>query len=58
MQWASEGTIAAVERCGGTITTAYFDIHSLWAIRDPLKFFKKGKASIIYLLDYAVYNFW
>ena len=26
VQWASEQTIAAVERNGGVITTAYFDI--------------------------------
>ncbi|KAL1124559.1 hypothetical protein AAG570_001183 [Ranatra chinensis] len=44
VQWASEGTIAAVERNGGVITTAYFDVHSLWILRDPKKFFERGEA--------------
>uniref|UniRef100_A0A224XL12 Large ribosomal subunit protein uL15m n=1 Tax=Panstrongylus lignarius TaxID=156445 RepID=A0A224XL12_9HEMI len=42
VQRASEATIAAIERNGGVITTAYYDIDSLWILRDPLKFFKRG----------------
>jgi hypothetical protein len=43
VQWASEPVIAAIERNGGVITTAYYDVHSLWAVINPQKFFKKGK---------------
>jgi hypothetical protein len=43
VQWASEPVIAAIERNGGVITTAYYDVHSLWAAINPEKFFKKGK---------------
>ena len=43
VQWASEPVIAAVERNGGVITTAYYDVHSLWAVINPEKFFEKGK---------------
>ena len=42
VQWASEQAIMAVERAGGRITTAYFDLHSVIALRDPLKFFQTG----------------
>jgi large subunit ribosomal protein L15 len=43
VQWASEQTIAAVERAGGRITTAYYDLHSVIALNDPIAFFKSGK---------------
>lgn len=43
VQWAREPVIAAVERCGGVITTAFFDMESLWIIKNPMKFFEKGK---------------
>jgi len=43
VQWANEAVIAAIERNGGVITTAYYDIHSLWILRNPWKFFKKGE---------------
>jgi hypothetical protein len=43
VQWASEPVIAAIERNGGVITTAYYDVHSLWAAINPEKFFQKGK---------------
>ncbi|XP_078041397.1 mitochondrial ribosomal protein L15 [Augochlora pura] len=43
VQWASEPVIAAVERNGGTITTAYYDNHSLFALCNPEQFFKKGE---------------
>lgn len=42
VQWASEHVIAAIERNGGIITTAFYDTHSLWAVIDPEKFFMKG----------------
>ena len=40
VQWASEQTIAAVERLGGVITTAYYDIISVTALCDAEKWFK------------------
>ena len=42
VQWASEQTIAAVERAGGSITCAYYDLHSVMALSDPIKFFRTG----------------
>ena len=33
----------AVERAGGRIITGYFDLHSVIALKDPLKFFEKGE---------------
>jgi len=42
VQWASEQAIAAVERAGGRVTTAYYDLHSVIALRDPLNFFLTG----------------
>lgn len=42
VQWASEAVIAAVERCGGTIVTSYFDPISLQTAIDPISHFKRG----------------
>ncbi|XP_076639371.1 mitochondrial ribosomal protein L15 [Colletes latitarsis] len=42
VQWASEPVIAAIEKNGGTITTAYYDTNSLFALHDVDKFFCKG----------------
>lgn len=42
VQWASEQTIAAVERAGGRITCGYLDLHSVIALSNPLKFFQTG----------------
>lgn len=42
VQWASELVIAAVEKAGGVITTAYYDQHSLQAMLNTEKFFKRG----------------
>ncbi|KAH6946752.1 hypothetical protein HPB50_014868 [Hyalomma asiaticum] len=42
VQHAREPVIAAIERNGGTITTAYFDIESVTALMNPEKFFKLG----------------
>ncbi|CAG9784345.1 unnamed protein product [Diatraea saccharalis] len=44
VQWASEQVIAAIERNGGVITTAYYDPHSLFLLRNPKKFFETGQA--------------
>ena len=43
VQWADEQTIAAVERNGGKITTAYYDLHSVLALADPYNFLKSGQ---------------
>ncbi|RZB73457.1 39S ribosomal protein L15, mitochondrial [Asbolus verrucosus] len=42
VQWANEIVIAAIERAGGVITTAYFDQHSLQAMLNTKKFFERG----------------
>ena len=42
MQWTCEASIAAVERVGGVITTRYYDMVSVQALYDPVKFFKLG----------------
>jgi len=42
VQWASEQSIAAIERAGGRITCAYYDLHSVIALADPVKFFSSG----------------
>ena len=42
VQWASEQTIAAVERNGGVITAAYFDIFCVNALSDPKRYFSLG----------------
>jgi len=42
VQWADEQSIAAVERNGGRITTAYYDLNSVVALSAPIKFFKSG----------------
>ncbi|XP_067001573.1 large ribosomal subunit protein uL15m [Anabrus simplex] len=43
VQWAPEPVIAAIERNGGVIITAFYDVVSLWAIINPEKFFSKGQ---------------
>ena len=43
VQHAKEPVIAAIERNGGRITTAYYDIKSVSAMSDPYKFFKQGE---------------
>lgn len=44
IQWvASELAIAAIERCGGVLTTRYFDPISLSALIDAKKFFERGE---------------
>ncbi|XP_022914182.1 large ribosomal subunit protein uL15m [Onthophagus taurus] len=42
VQWASELVIAAIERNGGVITTAYYDMHSIQAMMNTKKFFERG----------------
>lgn len=44
VQWASEPVIAAIEKNGGVITTAYYDPHSLFLLKNPKKFFESGQA--------------
>lgn len=44
VQWASEHVIAAIEKNGGVITTAFYDHHSLQCMIDPPSFFKRGTA--------------
>ncbi|KAJ8726426.1 hypothetical protein PYW07_001124 [Mythimna separata] len=44
VQWASELVIAAIEKNGGVITTAYYDPHSLFLLKNPKKFFESGQA--------------
>nr|CAG4645741.1 EOG090X0BG9 [Lynceus sp. MCZ IZ 141354] len=43
VQWATEQVIAAVERNGGVISTAYYDPFSLLAKCYPLRYFRTGK---------------
>lgn len=43
VQYAREPVIAAIERAGGRITTAFFDIKSVTALANPYKFFKTGE---------------
>ncbi|GIY13342.1 39S ribosomal protein L15, mitochondrial [Caerostris extrusa] len=43
VQHAKETVIAAVERNGGVITTSYYDIESVIALKDPQKFFERSK---------------
>ena len=40
VQWANEQSIAAVERNGGVLTTAYYDILSVTALCNPEKWFE------------------
>lgn len=42
VQYAKEPVIAAIERHGGVITTAYYDIVCVDAKIDPEKFLKRG----------------
>lgn len=44
VQWASEQVIAAIEKSGGVITTAYYDPHSLFLLNNPIKFFESGQS--------------
>lgn len=43
VQWASEQSIAAIEKNGGVITTAYYDIMCVTALINAEKWFKAGK---------------
>lgn len=42
VQHASEHVIAIIEKNGGTIKTAYYDPHSLHALKNPRKWFEKS----------------
>lgn len=43
VQHAKEPVIAAIEKNGGVIITAYYDIESVIALHNPLKFFRSGE---------------
>uniref|UniRef100_A0A1I8AEL2 Large ribosomal subunit protein uL15m n=1 Tax=Steinernema glaseri TaxID=37863 RepID=A0A1I8AEL2_9BILA len=43
VQWASVSAIAAIEKAGGKIRTAYYDLESLRAACDPKAWFLSGK---------------
>ncbi|KAJ8680937.1 hypothetical protein QAD02_016724 [Eretmocerus hayati] len=43
VQWATEPVIAAIEKNGGTITTAFYDLKSVNAAVDPPRLFKRGE---------------
>jgi large subunit ribosomal protein L15 len=42
VQWASELTIAAIEKNGGTILTRYYSLPCVNALVNPQKFFESG----------------
>lgn len=42
VQHANELVIATIEKNGGVIRTAYYDPHSLQALRNPKKWFERG----------------
>lgn len=44
VQWASEPVIAAIERNGGVITTAYYDVRSVGILANPKRFFESGES--------------
>jgi large subunit ribosomal protein L15 len=48
VQYAREPVIAAIERNGGVITAAYYDINSVIALHRPMDFFQKGFNSYVY----------
>jgi len=43
VQWTNEQAIAAVERAGGVVTTAYYDIMSVKALANPVQWFHSGQ---------------
>ncbi|XP_015601892.1 39S ribosomal protein L15, mitochondrial [Cephus cinctus] len=43
VQWTSEPVIAAIEKNGGVITTAYYDTNSLFSVVDPETTFRRGE---------------
>jgi len=53
VQWASEPTIAAIEKNGGVVTTSFFDVNSLFILINPQKFFQRGLLNIIFRLIYC-----
>jgi len=44
VQWTSEAAIAAIEKNGGVITSAYYDTRSLHILQNVKKFFETGDA--------------
>lgn len=43
VQYAKESVIAGIERNGGIIRTAYYDLRSLQALINPVKWFERGE---------------
>lgn len=43
VQWTTEPVIAAIERNGGTITTAFYDVKALSVLKNPAAFFNSGE---------------
>ncbi|XP_038057411.1 39S ribosomal protein L15, mitochondrial-like [Patiria miniata] len=43
VQWATELTLAAIERNGGIISLGFYDLQSLDALAHPLLYFNRGK---------------
>lgn len=56
VQWASEPVVAAIERNGGVITTAYYDIRSVGILTNPKQFFEKGKSRAHLILTRINYS--
>lgn len=46
VQWASEPVIAAIERNGGVITTAYYDMHCIQTMCNTEQFFSRGSVLV------------
>lgn len=62
VQHASELIISTIERNGGVIRTAYFDVQALMAMRNPKKFFATGVpipryVCLVYLFKYNFFWF-
>lgn len=61
VQHASELIISTIERNGGVIRTAYFDVQALMAMRNPKKFFATGVpipryVCLVYLFKYIFFG--
>ena len=58
VQYAEEEVIAAIEKNGGTIRTAYYDIYSVYCLSNPERFFRKGMVNcFLFFLLLAKYSF-
>lgn len=57
VQWATEPVIAAIERNGGVITTTYYDLQCVFAAIDPIRYFRKGRLTYVYLNNINSYTY-